>query len=68
MIDLLFESSLVSNKDVIDRLNITPVTATNLMNKFEEVGILNEITGKKRNKRHLFTKYVNIISRGTGNL
>jgi Fic family protein len=68
LIDLLFESPLVSNKEVIDKLDMTPVTATKLMNKFEEIGILKEITGKKRYKRYLFAEYVNIISRGTDNL
>ena len=68
LIDLLFESPLVSNADVVDKLNITSVTATSLMNKFEEIGILTEITGKKRYKRYLFSEYVDIISRGTNNI
>nr|WP_321497499.1 Fic family protein [uncultured Methanolobus sp.] len=68
LIDLLFESPLISNADVVERLNITSVTATSLMNKFEEIGILTEITGKKRYKRYLFTEYVDIISRGTNNI
>ncbi|SDF65892.1 Fic family protein [Methanolobus vulcani] len=68
LIDLLFESPLISNADVVEKLNITSVTATSLMNKFEEIGILTEITGKKRYKRYLFTDYVDIISRGTNNI
>lgn len=68
LIDMLFENPLVSNKDIADKLEITSVTTNNLVNKFEEIGILNEITGKKRYKKYLFTEYVDIISRGTGNL
>ncbi len=68
LIDLLFENPIISNKDVTERLNITPVTANNLVIKFEEIGILTEITGKKRYKKYLFEEYVAIISRGTGNL
>jgi Fic family protein len=67
LIDLIFESPIVSNKDVIERLDITSVTATGLVNKFEEIGILIEITGKKRYKKYLFEDYVDIISRGTSN-
>ncbi|WP_135609891.1 Fic family protein [Methanococcoides sp. AM1] len=68
LIDMLFEIPIISNKDVVDRLNITTVTANNLVIKFEEIGILTEITGKKRYKKYLFEEYVGIISRGTNNI
>jgi len=34
--------------------------------KFEELGILREISGKKRYRKYLFVEYVRIIERGTG--
>jgi Fic family protein len=65
LINLLFDSPLISSKDIADRLNISSVTANNLVSRFEEIGILNEVTGKKRYKMYLFKEYVDIISRGT---
>jgi Fic family protein len=65
LINLLFDRPLISSKDIADRLNISSVTANNLVTRFEEIGILNEITGKKRYKMYLFKEYVDIISRGT---
>ena len=65
LINLLFDRPLISSKDIADRLNISSVTANNLVGRFEEIGILNEITGKKRYKMYLFKEYVDIISRGT---
>lgn len=65
LINLLFDTPLISSKDIADRLNISSVTANNLVGRFEEMGILHEITGKKRYKMYLCKEYVEIISRGT---
>lgn len=68
LIDMLFETPIISNKNVVEELNVTAVTANKLVIKFEEIGILTEITGKKRYKKYLFEEYVDIISRGTNNI
>jgi Fic family protein len=65
---MLFETPIISNKNVVEKLNVTAVTANKLVIKFEEIGILTEITGKKRYKKYLFEEYVDIISRGTNNI
>jgi Fic family protein len=65
LVDLLFDSPLVSSKDVTERLGISSVSANSLLTRFEEIGVLQEITGKKRYKRYFFTEYVDIIGRGT---
>lgn len=65
LIDLLFEIPVISNKNVIERLKVSNVTANELVRRFVEIEILREITGKKRYKRYIFTDYVEIIARGT---
>lgn len=65
LIDLLFEIPVISNKNVVERLKVSNVTANELVRRFVEIGILREITGKKRYKRYIFTDYVKIIARGT---
>jgi Fic family protein len=65
LIDLLFKNPLVSVKDVSGKLNISKESANELVKKFEEVGILKEITGKQRYKKYSFKEYIDIIARGT---
>ena len=68
MLDFLFDRPLVSGSEIVDKLNVSSVTANELVKKFEKLGILREITGKKRYKKYFFANYVDIISRGTQNI
>ena len=65
LIDLLFETPLVSVKDISGKLNISKESANELVKKFEKIGILKEITGKQRYKKYSFKQYIEIIARGT---
>ena len=65
LIDLLFETPLISTKEIIDKLKISKETTNKLVKKFEKVGILKEITGKQRYKKYSFKRYIEIIARGT---
>jgi len=65
LIDLLFYTPLVSVKGVSKKFNISKETANELVNRFEKIGIIKEITGKQRYKKYSFKDYVDIIARGT---
>ena len=65
LIDLLFETPLVSTKEIIEKLKISKEAANELVKKFEKIGILKEITGKQRYKKFSFRQYIEIIARGT---
>ncbi len=65
MIDWLFESPLIKSKDIASALSISTETANSLVTRLESIGILKEITGKKRYKAYLFQEYVSLIARGT---
>ncbi|MEW6374993.1 MAG: Fic family protein [Thermodesulfobacteriota bacterium] len=65
LIDLLFETPLISTKEIIDKLKISKEAANELVKKFEKIGILKEITGKQRYKKYSFKQYIEIIARGT---
>ncbi len=65
LIDLLFLTPLISVKDAYKRLKISNQAANELFKRFESIGILKEITGKRRYKRYIFKSYVDIIARGT---
>jgi Fic family protein len=65
LLDMLFERPLISVSDVVIKLKISRQAATQLVNKFSEINILNEVSGKKRYRKYLFADYIKIIARGT---
>jgi hypothetical protein len=48
-----------------ERLDITYASAATLAKSFEEIGILAEITGFKRNRLFLFAEYLDLFSSRT---
>jgi len=64
----LFYMPVVSVKDVQNMVGLTYQAASNLVTHFENLGILKEVTGKKRDKRYVYTAYVEILSEGTSSL
>jgi len=65
LLDLLFKRPIVTSRDVIREIQVSKDTANQLIRRFVELGILKEISGKKRYKSYLFGDYVEIIKRGT---
>ena len=61
LIDLLFKQPVVDAALVGDKLQLTQPTANSLLEKFLENSILEEVTGKKRNRLFVFQKYLDII-------
>ena len=66
LLDLLFTKPVVTVADISAALGISHQPAYDLVDQFEKLEILREITGKKRYKKYLFVKYLRIIERGTG--
>lgn len=58
LLDLLFERPLVHVNLVKDSLGIAFVTANKLVEQLEGLGILEEITGRKRDRIFSYTPYV----------
>lgn len=65
LIDLLFDTPLISVLDVTKKLSISKQTANELIRRFEKINLLREITGKERYKKYLFESYLRIIAKGT---
>jgi len=65
LIDLLFDTPLTSVPAVAEKLAVSKQTAHGIVTKFNEMGILKEITGKERYRKYLFEDYVRIIAKGT---
>jgi len=66
LLDLLFARPVITVAEISSSLGISHQPAYDLVTKFEELGILREISGKKRYRKYLFVEYVLIIERGTG--
>lgn len=57
LLDLLFQRPLVNTALVMRQLGVTDVTASKLIGELERVGLLDEITGKKRFRMYRYTPY-----------
>jgi len=62
LLEYLFSKPVVSYKDVQKLFGFTPRVTNNFVNTFVEYGILNEVTGQKRNKVFIFNKYLDLFN------
>lgn len=65
LIDLLFAKPIIDVRTITDEFKISKESGNELVKRFEQLGILRELTGKQRYKKYLFRDYTAIISRGT---
>lgn len=64
LIRLLYEYPIIDARGVRRRLDVTLDTAISWLQKFEELGILREITGQKRGRVYRFDRYIEILDDG----
>jgi len=57
----LFKEPVVNAEKVCSVLDISMPTANNLLKDFVEMGILKEITGKKRNRIYMYNEYIQMF-------
>jgi Fic family protein len=58
LLDQLFEQPITTVRLVEQRLQCVYVTASRLVNRFVELGVLQEITGYQRNRRYRYEPYL----------
>jgi hypothetical protein len=63
MVMHLHRQPLVRGNDVVEFLNISAKSANLLINEVIGLGILDEVTGQRRNRLFSFTEYVNLFNR-----
>lgn len=54
----------VTASSVAEELSLTPVTARSSLNHMVSLGILEEITGKKRDRVYVYRHYLDVLSEG----
>ena len=65
LLDLLYQQPIVSVAYVSKELGFSSPAARKAINNLERLGILREISGKKRNRLYLYYAYMSIIREGT---
>jgi Fic family protein len=65
VLEKLFYTPLISVNDIAKAFEISYQAASSLINQLEGIGILEEITGRKRNKQYIYKEYMNLIAEGT---
>lgn len=65
LLDYLFVKPHISTHDVAEHFQISFQTTQTLINRFVEMDILHEITGKKRDRRYTYWQYLEYLSKGT---
>lgn len=61
LLDYLFEQPIISVRLVEQHLQSSFVTANKLVEQFIKLGILNETTGRQRNRRYAYAPYLSLF-------
>lgn len=65
ILEKLFYTPCVSVNDIARDFSVSYQAASTLISQLENIGILKEITGRKRDKRYIYADYLQILEEGT---
>jgi Fic family protein len=65
ILEKLYYKPYAAVNDIARDFEISFQAASKLVSQLEEAGILKEITGRKRDRRYIYVKYLDILSEGT---
>lgn len=65
ILEQLFHTPTVSIGQIAERFNISYQAASTLVSQLEKAKILRETTGRKRDKRYVYSDYLDILAEGT---
>lgn len=63
LLTFLYSQPIVTASNVMEQLEVSAPTANALIKEFQALGILNELTGYKRNKIFAFSAYLKLFTR-----
>lgn len=61
----LMEHPIATSGSLVEKTRITPATVNKALGHLEQLGIVKELTAKKRNRLFSYAGYIEIMSRGT---
>lgn len=62
----MMEHPVATPKWLVEKTGITPATVNKALGHLEQLGIIRELTDKKRNRLFSYTGYIEILNEGTG--
>jgi Fic family protein len=65
LFELLHRNPLVTTKSVVKACDTTPPTATKAIDSLCAIGILEETSGRRRNRVYAYRKYLDLLKEGT---
>jgi Fic family protein len=63
LVKSLYQNPIIDSNSICDLLDIAPSTANRLIIDFQKEGILEELTGFKRNRKYIFREYFDIFQK-----
>ena len=61
----LMEHPIATSSSLVEKTGITPATVNKSLGHLEQLGIVRELTARKRNRLFSYANYIEIMSRGT---
>ena len=61
----LMEQPIATSSSLVEKTGITPATVNKALGHLEQLGIVKELTARKRNRLFSYAGYIEIMSRGT---
>jgi Fic family protein len=61
----LMEHPIATSGSLVEKTGITPATVNKALNHLERLGIVKELTSRKRNRLFSYAGYIELMSRGT---
>ncbi len=61
----MLERPIASPNWVLEKSGLSPATVNACMRELEKIGLLKEITGRKRNRLYSYARYIDIMNQGT---
>ena len=62
MLRILFQNPIINSIKLVEEMNIASSTANRLLSEFEKLGIIEEYTGFRRNRKYIFKDYFEIFN------
>ena len=63
LLNILFQNPIITSKKLVNELNIASSTANRFLSEFEKLGIIEEYTGFRRNRKYIFKDYFELFDR-----
>jgi len=63
ILKILFQNPIITANKIVEEMQIAHSTANRLLTDFEKLGIIEEYTGFKRNRKYIFKEYFEIFNK-----